>query len=544
MQRAAWIAVICGLGMAFAAGRVGAAASSDSTQATSSAADSAKVPAGKDSTVVAAVTYVVGSTVYFDAGRDQGLVGGGEGSLLRGDQVLGKITVLDLSSHRGTGTVETGVTAEVGDRARFHVIRIAGPPAPTAPAAMVATAARPAGETLTTQRGIRGRAGIRYLAVQDQTGSGSDFTQPAADLALEVLHPGGTPFNLNVDTRARHTYLSGGADEARTRVYRLEASWDPKRVHVALGRVVAPQVPSVGLIDGGRVEVSLDPFAVGAFLGTQPEPDTYALSGDVKQYGIYSRVQGAFEGGRWGGILGWANSIAGGESNRNFFYLAGDLSSHRLQLHGNQDVDLNQGWKATAEGRSVTFSNTYLSGRYQIVPRLALRASFDNRRNVRLFTDKETPESQFDASYRQGFSLATEWRQGAAWSADLSYRSSRGVDGDARSGTLALRIPRFPARPIDLNLRGTVYDGPEINGWLSALGVAWRATSRLDLGVHGGLRSEDRSFGLGEHVTVDWFGAEGDLSLLSSWYLNLSAEITRGDAERTNQIYTSLTYRF
>ena len=64
------------------------------------------------------------------------------------------------------------------------------------------------------------------------------------------------------------------------------------------------------------------------------------------------------------------------------------------------------------------------------------------------------------------------------------------------------------------------------------------------MGGHGGIRSEDRSFGLGSQETIEWFGAECDLSLLSSWYLNLSAELTRGTAEHADQIYSSLTYRF
>jgi len=489
--------------------------------------------------VVATVTHVVGTTAYFDAGREQGLLANAEGTLVRSGNVVGKITVLDLSSRRATGTVESGVTAQIGDKVEFRVSAVAM--ARPIPAAPIPIAMVEPSKPFMSRMGIRGRAGIRYLAV---SGADSHFNQPAADLALVALHPGGSPVYFAVDTRARHTYLSGGADEARTRVYRLEGGWDiSSRVHLALGRQDAPQFPSVGLIDGGRLEVGANPVAFGAFYGTQPEPDSYAYSNDVTQYGVYSRAKGQVgEGGRWGAILGWANSTAHGEPNRNFFYLGGDLGARRLQLHANQDMDLNSGWKADAEGRSVTFSNTYLSGTYQITHPWAVRASFDNRRNVRLYADRETPESQFDSSYRQGFQLGTEWR--TRLTVDLSYRSSRGLDGDARSGTLMLRVPRFPARALDVNARGTRYSGPDIDGWLGALGLLWHATNRMDLGGHGGVRAEDRSFGLGSQETIGWFGAECDLSLLSSWYVNLSAELTRGTAEHTDQIYSSLTYRF
>ena len=491
--------------------------------------------------VVATVTYVVGSTVYFDAGREQGLTSGLQGTLLRGGTVLGAVVVLDLSSRRGTASVDTGMAPQAGDKVRFPVVV-------TAMARRIDTAAPPlaaaaAEKPFMSRMGIRGRAGIRFLAVQDQDG-GSHFNQPAADLALELRQPGGAPLRFFVDARARRTYLSEGADESRTRVYRLEGLWDASsRVHIALGRLAAPQFPSVGLVDGGRAEVGLDPVTLGAFFGTQPEPDTYDLSNEVMQYGVYSRAVGKVgESGRWGGVLGWASSTASGEPNRNFFYLAGDLGTGRLQLHGNQDVDLNRGWKADLEGESITFTNTYVSGSYRITRPWAVRASFDNRRNVLLYADRETPESEFDRSYRQGFQVGTEWR--GRWTVDVSYRSSRGVEGDARSGTLAVRVPRFPARAFDLTARGTRYTGPDIDGWLGAMGVLWHATTQLDVSAHGGLRAEDRSFGLGTEETIHWFGADCDLSVLSNWYVNLSAELTRGTAEHTDQIYSRfLTYR-
>jgi hypothetical protein len=497
--------------------------------------------AADTATVIASVTYVVGATIYFDAGREQGLEPNAAGTLFRGDTVLGRVVVLDLSSRRGTASVAEGVTAKIGDKVHFTIVvrAMAQPVAPATKALASETSSKP----FMSRMGIRGRAGIRYLAVREQ-GSDSHFNQPAADLVLEALHPGTSPFTLALDMRARHTYLAGGADEARTRVYRLEAAWDASsRVHLAIGRQDAPQFPSVGLIDGARLELASHPLALGVFYGTQPEPDSYAFSSDVRQYGVYSRAMGQLgDGGRWGSILGWANSTVHGEPNRNFFYLAGDLGTRRLQFHANQDMDINSGWKADAEGRSITFSNTYVSGSYEITHPWAVRASVDNRRNVRLYTDRETPESQFDHSYRQGFQLGTEWR--GRWTVDVSYRSSRSVDGDARSGTLVLRVPRFPSRDFDVTARGTRYRGPNIDGWLGALGLLWHATSRIDLGGHGGVRAEDRSFGLGTQETIGWFGAACDLSLLSSWYLNVSAELTRGTAEHTDQIYSSLSYRF
>ncbi len=91
----------------------------------------------------------------------------------------------------------------------------------------------------------------------------------------------------------------------------------------------------------------------------------------------------------------------------------------------------------------------------------------------------------------------------------LSARTNRGGGGGpADSYTLTTRAGRLTSHRLALGTRHTRYTGPETRG------------------------------------DTTWFGANLDLGLLPGWYLLLSAESTRGDVERNDQIYSSLTYRF
>ena len=148
-------------------------------------------------------------------------------------------------------------------------------------------------------------------------------------------------------------------------------------------------------------------------------------------------------------------------ANRDFLFIQGQLQGRTLLAYGSQEVDLNRGWKADVEGSSVSWTNSFASVRWQLVPSLALRSSFDNRRNVRLYRDHDTPESDFDDGYRQGFAVGGEWRPERIWGLDLGYRSSRGEHGDARAGTAIVRAMRLPPGPLSASLRLTRYDGPE-----------------------------------------------------------------------------------
>jgi hypothetical protein len=248
---------------------------------------------------------------------------------------------------------------------------------------------------------------------------------------------------------------------------------------------------------------------------------------------------------RWSMAGGWTASYASGTSNREYLFLRGQASTGRFFGSLSQEIDVNRGWKSEMEGSGISLTSTYLNLRYQVNPRLGIYTSYDNRRRVRLYRDRDTPESEFDDGYRQGWAGGVDVRALRFLRAGLGFTQSTGeMAGDSRSYTLTLRALLRSPLVLGLNTRSTRYTGPWVDGWLNSLGVSRRISARLDAELYGGIRSETRSLGLTTENRISWWGLNLDLSLARGWYLLLSAESTSGAGEDNNQAYASLSYRF
>ncbi len=117
--------------------------------------------------------------------------------------------------------------------------------------------------------------------------------QPAPDLRLDGNNLGGTAWGFSVDARARRTYrkLSGGGNdkESRSRLYRLAATrrgiqdrWD-----LTIGRQFSPELAGVSIFDGVSAGYRGRRWTAGLISGTQPDPEHYDYSSEVREHGLY-----------------------------------------------------------------------------------------------------------------------------------------------------------------------------------------------------------------------------------------------------------------
>ena len=500
------------------------------------------------------ITYVVGQSVYIEAGRDAGLVVGSRLEVVRGGEAIAVLEVVDLSSRRSSCVVRSS-TAEpaVGDLVRLAPGQAIPPAEPVeaevVPAPPVARSSSPGG---LRGLGLRGRVGLRFLTVQDRSGTGEDFSQPAVDVYAVGTRVGGSDFDLAVDVRARRTHrvrTDGESDtEGHTRVYRLALAWqrETSPLRLTVGRQVSPDLASVSIFDGGLAEFRKTRWSLGAFGGTQPDPIDLGYSSDIVEYGAYLRLQeqpgSRF---RWSTTLGWISSSVSGTTNREFAFLRANASTGGLNANLTQEVDVNRGWRADMEGESVSFTSTYAFLRYQFSRNLGAYASYDNRRRVRLYRDRETPESEFDDSYRQGIRGGIDTRPLRFLRLGFGITHQVGVSaGNASSYSMYLRA--VAPRPVqtDFGTRVTRYEGPLADGWLVSGSVGRPITSRLDLEFHGGLREETRYLGASTDVSIAWWGLGVDYRIARGWYALLTSDWTNGADEDNTQVYLSLTTRF
>ncbi len=524
----------------------------------------AEAPAPRE----AKVTYQTEATVYVDAGSEEGVAEGDILDVVRDGKVIAWLIVSVVSSHKSACRREDpGTEIRVGDvvqhTPRASAAASAAPATSAAPAAAVTAAGKSAAASTTTapekrprnngnamrDLGLSGRIGLRYLVV-DQPQTDYRYSQPGIELRLAGQDIGGSSFGVDIDVRSYQTYQVSGISsekDLRNRVYRANVFWTGHEVpmRVAVGRLFSPTLASLSLFDGALVEYAGRRWSFGGLYGTQPDPQTYGFSQEVREYGAYAAARSDVGARvRWGTTIGLISSYDEGEINRDFLYLQGYYDDTRFSGYLAQEIDANRGWKREEEGSSYSLTSTFLTARYRISPNLTINGGWDNRRNVLLYRDYVDPVTDFDDAYRQGYWVGADGR--VRWfRIGGNARFSRGGSaGPADSYSLFLGASGFSRFPLDVRTRSTFYTSDRAEGQLHSVTVGTGFGPTIHLAGTIGLRLEDGLLSTVPETDLIWYGIDFDISFARHWFYLLSFEQTTGGVEDNRQLYTSINYRF
>jgi hypothetical protein len=234
-----------------------------------------------------------------------------------------------------------------------------------------------------------------------------------------------------------------------------------------------------------------------------------------------------------------------GQINREYISLVGRYANPRLSLFGQQDIDINRGWRAEMENSGTSLTSSFVTGRYRLTSSLDLDAGYDNRRNIRVYRDYVSPETEFDDSYRRGVWGGAGVRFAKRYRAGVSARSSGGGSaGDAMSYVGTFSASRVTPLHLDFRLRSTRYDNERTEGWMHSVSGGVQVGPRWAMEIYGGVRDDFGKSVTTPDVHTSWFGANVDIGLRQSLYLNVSGEHNgRGDSGY-EQVYSSLSWRF
>ena len=503
------------------------------------------------------VTYLAGGSVYLEAGRRDGLAEGDTLEVVGGGRTVSKLIVRFISTARAVcDTLSALRMPAIGDLVRYRaheVIPAPGPapvpeaaPSDSAGLAPGAGTVAPAGAPARRAERLRGRVGARYLTLDPRGGGG--YSQPALELRLEGANVGGAPIDLGVDVRGRRTYhgTAGIADDGEARVYRLAATVHDAsgRRRVTLGRQLSSELSSVSLLDGARIEYAGERWGAGVLSGAEPDPATWAVSGDILHHGAFVARRGRRGDARWSLTAGGVASFDHGQINRQFGFLQGSWLDPRYSMFISEEADLNTGWKRAFGDPVVSLTNSFVSARAQLTRELSVNAGYDNRRTVRLYRDRETPETEFDDRHRQG-----AWLGAAAGllrhlrvSADGRWNNG-GAGGAYHALSGGLEAYRLPVLQAGARWRSTHFDGGVSRGWMHVMGLGVRPIGQSRIELSGGVRtSTDVLSGLGTRTR--WEGLDLDLNVAPRWYLSLSAQHDHGGGFDAMQWQSSLSRLF
>jgi hypothetical protein len=498
----------------------------------------------------ASVTYVTSATVYVDCGTEAGLGKGDVLKVFRGEEFVTALEVSAVSSRRAScSRRDDGAEIRVGDRVRFFAAGSGPAPAPAAaaPAAPGSLRSLPSLGNWLRGRGMRGRVGLRYLGVREGAGDGGTYRQPALDVRLEGSPPAAPGLRFSADVRSRRTYRSWGSESSRaerTRVYRLLGEWKAGRGFQAVGgRQYFTALTAVGIFDGLSVEYSGEAWSAGAFSGLQPDVATFGLSTDVVEHGTYVAWRSQATAPEWQLTAGAIGSYEDGQINRENLVVQARFTGGRIAVSATQDVDVNRGWKRRTGAPPLALTSSFLSVRCEVRESVSVDGGFDDRRSVRLYRDRVTPETEFDDNARQGVWAGVQLRPGRRSRIGVNVRDTRGGPGGAaRSATLMASTSLSSRHEATAGVRSTAYRSEVERGWLHSA-TAGFALGPAHLELNGGIR-RDAANGLVPAEEVLWWGVDTDFRLSGAWMLLLSTEASRSDLERSSQVYLNAIYRF
>lgn len=504
------------------------------------------VPAARaDAAVETAFTrvrYLSGGSVYLEVGRLDGLAEGDTLQVIRGGQVIARLRAVFLASHRAAcDTLAVVVAPRIGDPVRYAARPIAAAPDPAEPADSAVAAAVPPRARRSVPP-IRGRIGARWLTLR---GGPANLSQPSLDLRLDGTGLGAAHLDVGADVRARRS-TRGDETEDLTRVYRLSASLHDRngRVRLTAGRQLSAQLASVSLFDGAMVEVGGARWSLGAFSGTQPEPVRMGFSGDILEHGGFLLLRTGPGAARSASVvLGGVHSTAAGGVNRSFGFAQAWYRDPRLSAWLTQEVDVNPAWKRALGDAAIQPTNTYSTARWEVVRGVILQGGWDGRRNVRLWRDRETPETQFDDRTRQGTwgGVVLEPARLVRLSADA--RGSRVLGGtNAASWSTGIESMRRLPAGGRARLRVSRYDDDLTRTELVAGSLGLDPVGAVHLEVGSGVRRTRAPAGGAEDRT-SWTSADLDVVAGRRLLVNVSVEREEG-IDRVFQTWAGLSVRF
>lgn len=505
------------------------------------------------------VTYVSGANVYVEVGALQGVQVGDTVQVFRDGKLVARLRAAFVSSKRAAcDTLWTAATPRAGDEARYESraaevaaradsLRAAAATADSTRRAAVLPPASANAKSVNRAR-LRGRVGARWLSVE--TSDGTSFQQPALDLRFDGRNNANGHMDLVFDMRNRRTTRNYSGGDSKTdqqaRVYRAAVTVrtrDSNR-RITLGRQSSPLLASINLFDGGLLELGNERRSFGVFSGTQPDPVQYSFSGRVLQYGGYLEWhQSPRALDRWSYALGAVSSQENGEPNRDFAFAQAWWFTKRFSASFTQEIDFNRGWKRAMGEPAVSTTSTFGSLRVPITSWFAANGGYDNRRNVRLYRDRLTPETEFEDAYRQGAWAGTQFEIANRARLSAEARSNAGSDR-SHSWSGSAEILRIAPLRTTARTRYSKYYGQTVTSslWSAGLGIDPVSQSHVEMSF-GERRTED-TFSHGND-SERWESIDLDWTLGRQWYVNGGFEQDHGGLSgTTRQAQAGLSWRF
>ena len=507
------------------------------------------------------VKYVASDAVYIDAGRADGLQVNDMVIIQRDGLAIDSLTISFLAEHSSSCSISSpDHSIIVGDIAIVVV--------ETVDEVVMSVEEESAAEVqdeeytesnaeITSQQyrySSSGFASIRYM-IQDNLGNlNHDYHQPSLYFRYRAENIWSSPISFSIRTRARNTrrtdsYSDAGYTSWNNRIYELSLQYDsPVNPYYAeMGRVQSNRISGLGMFDGilGEYSVSTN-TGIGIFTGTLPELSNSKPQLNEVLAGIYIKSDREINTDtRISGTLAAIGKYKEGEIDEEYLYEQMHIRLNRkLSLHQSAEMSINRGWRKEREETRFRLSNLYVNLRYVPTSGINIQLSFDTRRLMRTYENRNTPDSLFNNNHHSGL-------RGSVWFR-LPYRIAIRVNG----GILATQHENNPAKTYSFSIQQNDIAGTNINADISTNNYENQLVNGNQLAFRmyrNWSRIFNTSLSIGQNnyrynntsnsLINRWMRAGIDSNLTDNMYISFDFEVYRGASYNSNIYSIDVGYR-
>ncbi|MFC2170624.1 hypothetical protein ACFLQJ_01445 [Calditrichota bacterium] len=505
------------------------------------------------------VKYISSESIYLDAGKIHGIAKGDIGEIKRDNRVIASIEVVFVADNSSSCTVlESSDEIRIGDIAVIVVkddaileqeeITI------TEKNVITKEPIKPQFKQEQTNR-LSGRIGVQYYFQDDQNDHNIDIKQPSLKIKSRINNLLGTNHQLNVNFRIRRNTRNSHdpentATDWNNRIYEVSLSYvDPANpFQYKAGRILSNRISGIGRIDGALLDYRVnEQFAAGLFGGTQPDFATSNISTDETKTGVYLNYQTDLqENADLGCTIALAGRYRNSEISKEFIYEQINFSYFRkLYLYQSSEIGVNRSWRKEVSESSLQLSNLLLNARYSFSRAFSINAGYDNNTLTRTYETRDTPDSLFDDSQRQGFrtgfNLLLPYKIYTNARVGLRLRDS----DNSSTRTLSYGIGRrnLFSSGVGINLNLNIFDNPSTTGAQPFIQISKMFFRQLNTVVIVGQNQYSLN-NYNEQVVHNWLKTEFDYYFAGPYSVSVYSEIYRGDNFNTNRYFIELNVKY
>ncbi len=399
----------------------------------------------------------------------------------------------------------------------------------------------------------RGRIGIDYNALNNQSAGGSSYSQVGLVARLDFTRIGGTYWNLSGYWRGRFSSQSAASQpqtvqDVINRTYHLELAYMNPNSHwvMGFGRLYLPWASSLDTIDGGYLARRLGNHStVGIFAGSTPDPSSWNYNPNQQIAGTFIAFEGgSFENFKFNSSFGVGVDALNYHVNTPFIFAENGIFYKRIiSIYDTVQADepLSPGGNTRLD---PGISRSYLTVRVQPTSRLAFDINHNYFRNVPTYDPSLIATGLVDKLLFQGISVGVRGELPDHISLYTNIgRSSRTGDAKQSWNTLyGVTLGRIWRTGLRLDARYSQFDSSFGQGWYEAFSLSRNFSENMRWEIQAGkqrfsspLTTDDGSMFVNSMV---------DVNIGTNYFMEAGVTFQRGTSQEYQQWYTTVGYRF